>query len=124
MTRLRSFTFVPTNTSDNVTIESAVQNTLFGTNSSVQSVGPDGTWGAVVTPNGDLRRPAIEQRYGITVAYDGAQETFSFSSGTTGDRSEIDVSFNVGGDKATDFARFMGFDISTGTTSFTVDQRL
>ena len=74
---LRSFTFVPTNTSDNVTIESAVQNTLFGTNSSVQSVGPDGTWGAVVTPNGDLRRPAIEQRYGITVAYDGAQETFS-----------------------------------------------
>ena len=119
---LRSFTFVPTNTSDNVTIESAVQNTLFGTNSSVQSVGPDGTWGAVVTPNGDLRRPAIEQRYGITVAYDGAQETFSFSSGTTGDRSEIDVSFNVGGDKATDFARFMGFDISTGTTSFTVDQ--
>ena len=121
-TALRSFTFVPTNTSDNVTIESAVQNTLFGTNSSVQSVGPDGTWGAVVTPNGDLRRPAIEQRYGITVAYDGAQETFSFSSGTTGDRSEIDVSFNVGGDKATDFARFMGFDISTGTTSFTVDQ--
>ena len=119
---LRSFTFVPTNTSDNVTIESAVQNTLFGTNSSVQSVGPDGTWGAVVTPNGDLRRPAIEQRYGITVAYDGAQETFSFSSGTTGDRSEIDVSFNVGGDKATDYARFMGFDISTGTTSFTVDQ--
>ena len=119
---LRSFTFVPTNTSDNVTIESAVQNTLFGTNSSVQSVGPDGTWGAVVTPNGDLRRPAIEQRYGITVAYDGAQETFSFSSGTTGDRSEIDVSFNVGGEKATDFARFMGFDISTGTTSFTVDQ--
>ena len=119
---LRSFTFVPTNTSDNVTIESAVQNTLFGTNSSVQSVGPDGTWGAVVTPNGDLRRPAIEQRYGITVAYDGAQETFSFSSGTTGDRSEIDVSFNVGGDKATDFARFMGFDISTGTTSFIVDQ--
>ena len=76
----------------------------------------------MVTPNGDLRRPAIEQRYGITVAYDGAQETFSFSSGTTGDRSEIDVSFNVGGDKATDFARFMGFDISTGTTSFTVDQ--
>jgi len=121
-TALRSFTFVPNNTSDNVTIESAVQNTLFGTNSSVQSVGPDGTWGAVVTPNGDLRRPAIEQRYGITVAYDGAQETFSFSSGTTGDRSEIDVSFNVGGDKATDFARFMGFDISTGTTSFTVDQ--
>ena len=121
-TALRSFTFVPSNTSDNVTIESAVQNTLFGTNSSVQSVGPDGTWGAVVTPNGDLRRPAIEQRYGITVAYDGAQETFSFSSGTTGDRSEIDVSFNVGGDKATDFARFMGFDISTGTTSFIVDQ--
>ena len=58
MTALRSFTFVPNNTSDNVTIESAVQNTLFGTNSSVQSVGPDGTWGAVVTPNGDLRRPA------------------------------------------------------------------
>ena len=119
---LRSFTFVPTNTSDNVTIESAVQNTLFGTNSSVQSVSSDGTWGAVVTPNGDLRRPAVEQRYGITVSYDGAQETFSFSSGTTGDQSEIDVSFNVGGDKATDFARFMGFDISTGTTSFSVDQ--
>ena len=116
----RSFTFLPTNTSDIVTIESAVQNTLFGTNSSVQSVNSRGTWGAVVTPNGDLRRPDAEQRYGITVAYDGAQETFSFSSGQTGDQSEIEVSFNVGGDKAVDFARFMGFDISTGTTSFSV----
>ncbi|MEK9652505.1 MAG: flagellar hook-basal body complex protein [Betaproteobacteria bacterium] len=116
----RSFTFLPTNTSDIVTIESAVQNTLFGTNSSVQSVNSQGTWGAVVTPNGDLRRPDAEQRYGITVAYDGAQETFSFSSGQTGDQSEIEVSFNVGGDKAVDFARFMGFDISTGTTSFSV----
>ena len=116
----RSFTFLPTNTSDIVTIESAVQNTLFGTNSSVQSVNSQGTWGAVVTPNGDLRRPDAEQRYGITVAYDGAQETFSFSSGQTGDKSEIEVSFNVGGDKAVDFARFMGFDISTGTTSFSV----
>jgi flagellar hook-basal body protein len=116
----RSFTFLPTNTSDIVTIESAVQNTLFGTNSSVQSVNSRGTWGAVVTPNGDLRRPDAEQRYGITVSYDGAQETFSFSSGQTGDQSEIEVSFNVGGDKAVDFARFMGFDISTGTTSFSV----
>ena len=123
---MRSFTFVPTNSSDIVTIESAVQNQLFGTNSSAQTLrydyGSEGTWGAVVAPNGDLRRPAVEQRYGITVAYDGAQETFSFSSGTTGDQSEINVSFDVGGNAATDFARFMGFDISTGTTSFSVGQ--
>ena len=55
-----------------------------------------------VLPNGSMIRAASQQRYGITVSYDGAQETFSIRSGSTGDQSEITVDFDfAGSDSAT-----------------------
>ena len=53
---------------------------------------------------------ANEQRYGIQVAYDGAKQTFSFSSGTTGDTSQVDVNFSV-----------PTFDADTGVPTGAVD---
>jgi flagellar hook-basal body protein len=57
-----------------------------------------------------LQRVASEQRYGIKVEYDGAQQTFSFSSGTTGDSSRVDVNFDV-----------PEFDATTGAPVGTTD---
>ncbi len=44
-----------------------------------------------VSPNGDLIRAAADQRYGISVKFDNVNERFTFSSGTTGDASSIEI---------------------------------
>ena len=49
------------------------------------------TNGKVVTPNGDLMRTPLAQRYGIKVEYDGVAQKFKLSSGTTGDNSTIRI---------------------------------
>ena len=51
---------------------------------------------ATVIPNGNFQRPQADQRFGITVTYNNATESFSFASGTTGDTSEIVLDFDVG----------------------------
>ena len=99
------------------------------------AVDSNGSYGQTVTPNGELQRVANEQRYGIKVSYDGAKQTFSFSSGSTGDTSQVDVNFSVPTFNATSgvptgatdadgnptlqanlsSASFMGFEV-TGTT--------
>jgi len=135
---LRSFTFKPTSDASATisivggTNASPVANGLFGLGITPVSVNTsDGTYGAVngglntaVVPNGDFIRPAAQQRYGITVTYDGAQETFSFSSGSTGDLSEIEIDFSLDttGDGTLDttqseFAKFMGFEATNTTDS-------
>ena len=122
---LRCFTFTPTNASHAITIlggtaASPATNALFGLGVTALTLGADATWGTTVAPNGTLIRPAAQQRYGITVAYDGAQETFSISSGSTGDQSEIAIDFTVGsgtGATKTDFANFMGFEATSATDS-------
>jgi flagellar hook-basal body protein len=91
----REFLFKPADSSDTIAISSAATNNLFKTTPTLVNVDADGSYGATVTPNGGLQRVASEQRYGIKVGYDGAQQTFSFSSGTTGDTSQIDVNFSV-----------------------------
>jgi flagellar hook-basal body protein len=91
----REFKFLPTISSDTVKLGSDGSNSLFGTTSTFESVTANGSYGQTVTPNGELQRVASEQRYGIKVEYDGAQQTFSFSSGTTGDSSRVDVNFDV-----------------------------
>jgi flagellar hook-basal body protein len=91
----REFLFKPADSSDTISISSAATNNLFKTTPTLVNVDADGSYGATVTPNGGLQRVASEQRYGIKVGYDGAQQTFSFSSGTTGDTSQIDVNFSV-----------------------------
>jgi len=91
----REFTFVPTSSSDTVALSSAATNNLFKTTPTLAAVNATGSYGQTVTPNGELQRVASEQRYGIKVEYDGAKQTFSFSSGTTGDTSRVDVNFSV-----------------------------
>lgn len=91
----REFKFLPTISSDTVKLGSDGSNSLFGTTSTFEAVSANGSYGQTVTPNGELQRVASEQRYGIKVEYDGAQQTFSFSSGTTGDTSRVDVNFDV-----------------------------
>ena len=91
----REFKFLPTISSDTVKLGSDGSNSLFGTTSTFEPVSANGSYGQTVTPNGELQRVASEQRYGIKVEYDGAQQTFSFSSGTTGDTSRVDVNFDV-----------------------------
>lgn len=71
---------------------------------------------AVVIANGELRRPADEQRYGIAVTYNNATNTFSVASGTTGDSSEIELNFDSGTEAAPNFnaaaATFLGFAVT------------
>ena len=91
----REFLFKPASSADTVALSSAATNNLFKTTPTLASVDANGSYGQTVTPNGALQRVANEQRYGINVAYDGAKQTFSFSSGTTGDTSQVDVNFSV-----------------------------
>ena len=91
----REFLFKPSSSADSVALSSAATNNLFKTSPTLATVDSNGSYGQTVTPNGDLQRVANEQRYGIQVAYDGAKQTFSFSSGTTGDTSQVDVNFSV-----------------------------
>ena len=93
----REFRFKPTASVDIVSLSSAATNNLFKTTPTLVPVDANGSYNATVTPNGGLQRVANEQRYGIGVEYDGARQTFSFSSGTTGDTSQIDVNFSVPG---------------------------
>jgi len=91
----REFLFSPSSSSDTVSLSSDATNNLFKTTPTVVPVDSVGSYGQTVTPNGELQRVANEQRYGIKVSYDGARQTFSFSSGTTGDTSEVAVNFSV-----------------------------
>ena len=130
----REFTFTPDDSSDTVALDSAATNNLFKTTPTLVSVDSNGSYGQTVTPNGALQRVANEQRYGIKVEYDGARQTFSFSSGTTGDTSQIDVNFAVptfdaNGNSILDAdgdpvlganlnaADFMGFEVTTTADS-------
>ena len=91
----REFLFNAASSSDTVTLSSDATNNLFKTTPTVVAVDSNGSYGQTVTPNGELQRVANEQRYGIKVSYDGAKQTFSFSSGTTGDTSQVNVNFSV-----------------------------
>ena len=127
----REFKFTGKNSGDVIAIKAgaAGSNALFGLTTTEATVDSDGFYGQTVTPNGALQRIPSEQRYGIKVEYDGAAEKFSFSSGTTGDTSEISIDFNTNAAGVTVqnyFAEFLGFEVNDtvgGTDSeFSVDQ--
>ena len=115
----RSFTFKNSG-NEALTITSTSANALFGTSSVAQTIAADGTYGKVVAPNGAIIRSAADQRYGIKVSYDGAQEKFSFSSGTTGDASEIKINFTANTAVNIQFAKLMGFEIDAASQSFNI----
>jgi flagellar hook-basal body protein len=137
-TAQRSFKFLPVSSSDTMTVSAGSTNNLFGAAPTAVAIDAQGFYGQTVTPNGELQRVANEQRYGIKVAYDGAKQTFSFSSGSTGDLSEVSVDFSVpsfnattglptgvdsNGDGVVDktpqlgFATFMGFEVTGAADS-------
>ena len=121
----RQFKFTPDNTGDVIALKAGAtgSNALFGLTTTEATIDSDGFYGQTVTPNGELQRIVSEQRYGIKVAYDGAAEKFSFSSGSTGDVSEVSIDFNInpsGVSVQNYFAEFLGFeinDVTAGTDS-------
>ena len=127
----RAFKFVPADIAKTVQLSTASgSNALFGlgvtplsVDSATYSYGASNGQQTTVTPNGALIRPTAQQRFGISVVYDGAQEKFSFQSGSTGDQSEIEVNFNFGGSVRTPQAAFLGFEATDAANSvYTVGQ--
>jgi len=124
----RNFSYQATNPADVITLQSGGNgdNVLFGLGAfatAIDEAGIDAS-GAVVIPNGEFQRPAADQRFGITVTYNNATETFSFASGTTGDASEIALNFDVGTDDAPNLndvaANFLGFGVTAEEPELTV----
>ena len=129
---LRSFTFIPTDITETASIKADSANALFGLGStSVEIDVSNGTYGAsngslntTVVPNGAEIRASAQQRFGISVFYDGAQEKFSIRSGSTGDQSEITVDFSgtVGAVEAntSQTASFLGFEADGTLAEYSV----
>ena len=122
----RMFKFVPSNATRTVTLSTASgSNALFGLgvtpvtlNTTDYTYTDSNGQPTTVLPNGSMIRAESQQRYGITVSYDGAQEVFSIRSGSTGDESEIVVDFDFAGTNGasgagaigTPQAAFLGFE--------------
>ena len=90
----QSFTFKATNEAE-ISLQAAgtVPNQLFGLPTAKVAVDPTtGTYGAAVLPNGGPILDPADQRFGITVTFDEANNNFSIASGTTGDTSSIKIS--------------------------------
>jgi flagellar hook-basal body protein len=73
-------------------------NELFGLTSNYALVNPQtGAYGGLVIPNGDMIRDSdpnaalSDQRYGIRVRFDDTKGVFNILSGTTGDRSSVQI---------------------------------
>lgn len=78
-----------------VAIRSATtaRNDLFGLTAVETAVdGTTGSWGAAVLPNGANIVDSSDQRFGVEVRFDEANNTFTISSGSTGDTSSIQIS--------------------------------
>lgn len=74
-----------------------------------------GTWGAAVLPNGVNIIDASDQRFGVEVRFDEANNTYTISSGSTGDTSSIQIS------KASALA-FTLFGVQRGDEAAEVDE--
>jgi len=82
---------VPTGTPSAAQV--ATKNTVLNLGLSAVSLDEAGLSGLKMIPNGNTpnRLPA-EQRYGMKMTYDPANKTFALMSGSTGDKSSIEVS--------------------------------
>ncbi len=90
----QSFTFKP-NGEQVITMKSAsnVKNELFNLPTAAVTVdAANGTYGATILPNGAAMLDPADQRYGVAVTFDEANNNFIVSSGTTGDTSSIKIS--------------------------------
>ncbi len=131
---LRSFTFIPTDPTHSAWINSDSTNALFGIGTTSEEIdvsngtygGSDGSLNTTVVPNGAEIRVSAQQRFGISVIYDGAQEKFSIRSGSTGDESEIKIDFesSVGlvEENVSQTASFLGFEADDGASEYLVSK--
>ena len=125
----RNFAYQTTNAADEITLQAGPNgdNVLFGLGTFPSAIDEDGVdaSGLAVIPNGEFQRPVADQRFGITVSYNNATESFAFASGTTGDSSEISLNFNVGTDAAPDLnevsANFLGFAVTAVDPELSVE---
>ncbi len=90
----QSFTFKATDEAEiSLMAADTVPNQLFGLPTAKVAVDPTtGTYGATVLPNGGYIVDPADQRFGITVTFDEANNRFNIASGTTGDTSSIKIS--------------------------------
>ena len=125
----RNFAYQAANPADEMSLQAGPNgnNALFGLSTVASAIDDDGldTSGIAVIPNGAFQRPEADQRFGITVSYNNATESFSFASGTTGDTSEIALNFDVGTPDAPDLnnasANFLGFAITPEEPSLLIE---
>ncbi len=90
----RGFKFTDSTSQVTLAQGSAGKNELFGLGSNPVALDESGSYGTQVLANGDTIRPTAQQRYGIQVKYDSGSKTFSVSSGTTGDKSSIQLTLD------------------------------
>ena len=90
----QTFTFKAAgDTSVGIRSATLARNELFGLTSVENMVDAStGTWGAAVLPNGAAVIDAADQRYGVEVKFDETNNSFTISSGMTGDTSSIEIS--------------------------------
>jgi len=97
----QSLKFVDTLANSTVTVKSGSQNpnSVLGIPADPVKLGDDGIVGTKCIPNGTSIRSASLQRFGMSVTYDAVNKKFSVLSGTTGDKSslEIDTKFTAAG---------------------------
>ena len=125
----RNFAYTATVATDVMSLQVGANgnNVLFGLSTIASAIDEDGldATGAAVIPNGGFQRPQADQRFGITVTYNNATESFAFSSGTTGDASEIQLNFDVGTVDAPDVnelsANFLGFAITAEEPALSIE---
>ncbi|NDH53768.1 MAG: flagellar hook-basal body complex protein [Betaproteobacteria bacterium] len=80
--------------SPNVTVGNTTygRNELFGLTTSTTKLDEAGGYASKVLPNGAKPiRPIAEQRYGMKMTFDSVNKVFSLQSGSTGDRSSIEL---------------------------------
>lgn len=90
----QTFTFKASgDTSVAIRSATTARNDLFGLTAVETAVdATTGSWGAAVLPNGASIVDSSDQRYGVEVRFDEANNTFTISSGSTGDTSSIQIS--------------------------------
>ncbi len=75
-----------------ISISAVGGNAVLGLTANAAALGADGTMNHQVSPNSDTPIKALaDQRFGIVVTYNTGNKDFTFSSGTTGDKSTIAI---------------------------------
>jgi hypothetical protein len=112
----QSFAFV--DGTSTITIKSTdVKNDVLGLTSTSVTLDEKGLYGAKAIPNGNAIVATAEQRYGMKVNFDSVNKIFNIQSGTTGDKSAIQISF--GG--TTDAIKAANANLSLGLFGFKAD---